>query len=212
VQYARKFLNERLGEVRSFHAWYRIGDLRAGIEATLFPRLYADSTAHQAEIAIKANRRRYLLATHGAHVFDTLRYLLGEVASVVARHRTDGQDQLWQLLLTTTSGAIGTVSIAVDVPGEPNEGIEIFGSAGTIKLDIHFPFYRRASTARAYSGGETIMPAFADGDAYRRQAEAFARVIREGGRPSPDVYDGLAALRLIEATATAVEHGEEVTI
>jgi len=26
------------------------------------------------------------------------------------------------------------------------------------------------------------------------------------------VYDGLAALRLIEATATAVEHGEEVTI
>jgi predicted dehydrogenase len=206
VQYARKFLNERLGEVRSFHAWYRIGDLRPGIEATLFPRLYADSAAHQAETAIKADRRRYLLATHGAHVFETLRCLLGDVASVVARHRADGQDQLWQLLLITTSGAIGTVSIAVDVPGEPNEGIEIFGSARTIKLDIHFPFYR------LYSGGETIMPAFTDGDAYRRQAEAFARVIRDGGRPTPDVHDGLAAFRLIEATAAAVEHGEEVTI
>jgi predicted dehydrogenase len=212
VQYARKFLNERLGEVRSFHAWYRIGDLRPGIEATLFPRLYADVTAYQAEIAIKADRRRYLLATHGAHVFDTVRYLLGDVASVVARHRADGQDHLWQLLLTTTSGAIGTVSIAVDIPGEPNEGIEILGSAGTIKLEIHFPFYRRASTVRAYSGGETIMPSFSDGDAYRRQAEAFARVIRESGRPTPDVHDGLAALRLIEATAAAAEHGEEVTI
>jgi predicted dehydrogenase len=212
LQYARKFLNERLGGVRSFNAWYRIGDLRPGMEATLFPRLYADSTAYQAEIAIKADRRRYLLATHGAHVFDTLRYLLGEVTSVVARHRAYGQDQLWQLLLTTTSGAIGTVSIAVDVPGAPNEGIEVFGSAGAIKLDIPFPFYRLASTVRAYSGGETIMPAFTDGDAYRRQAEAFARVIREGGRPTPDVHDGLAALRLIEATATAVERGQEVTV
>jgi predicted dehydrogenase len=37
-------------------------------------------------------------------------------------------------------------------------------------------------------------------------------VIREGGRPTPDVHDGLAALQLIEATATAVERGEEVTI
>jgi predicted dehydrogenase len=80
------------------------------------------------------------------------------------------------------------VSIAVDVlPGEPNEGIEVFGSAGTIKLDVPFPFYRLASTVRAYSRGETIMPTSTDGDAYRRQAEAFARVIREGGRPTLDV-------------------------
>ena len=47
---------------------------------------------------------------------------------------------------------------------------------------------------------------------YRRQAEAFARVIREGGRPTPTYNDGLAALQLIEATATAVECGDEATI
>jgi predicted dehydrogenase len=105
------------------------------------------------------------------------------------------------------------VSIAVDVPGDPNEGIEVFGSAGTIKLDVPFPFYRLASTVRAYSRGETIMPTTStDGDVCRRQAEAFARVIREGGRPTPDVYDGLAALKLIEATATAVECGDEVML
>ncbi len=38
VQYARRFIAERLGGARSFSAWYRIGDLRPGIEATLFPR------------------------------------------------------------------------------------------------------------------------------------------------------------------------------
>jgi predicted dehydrogenase len=212
VQYARRFVRERLGEVRSFNAWYRIGDLRPGMEATLFPRIYTDTAAQQAEVEFKADRRRYVLATHGSHVFDTVRYLVGDVASVSARHRADGKDHLWQVLLMTTSGAIGTVSITVDIPGEPSEGIEVFGATGTIKVDIHFPFYRLASTVRAYADGEMIMPTITDGDAYQRQAEAFARVIREGGRPTPDVRDGRAALRLIEATATAVEGGDEVSL
>ena len=210
VQYAKQFITDRLGEVRSFNMWYRIGDLRPGIEATLFPHIYADMTARNIEATFKADRRRYLLATHGAHVFDTVRFLLGDVASVVARHRDDGKDQIWQVLLTTTSGAVGTVSITVDVPGVPTEGIEVFGSAGTVRIDTHFPFYRRASTVHAYADGETIAPDLTDGDAYERQAEAFARTIREGGQPIPDVHDGLQALRLIEATATAVETGDEV--
>jgi predicted dehydrogenase len=212
VQYAKRFVEERLGEVRSFNAWYRIGDLRPAIEATLFPHVYADLAVRTAEASFKADRRRYLLATHGAHVFDTVRFLLGDVASVVARHREDGRDQLWQVLPTTTSGAVGTVSITVDVPGVPTEGIEVFGSTGTIRVDTHFPFYRRASTVHAYADGETVVPELTDGDAYERQAEAFARTIREGGRPDPDVHDGLQALRLMEATANAVETGDEVTL
>jgi predicted dehydrogenase len=210
VQYARQFMIERLGEVRSFHAWYRIGDLRASVEATLFPRIYADPSARDAEAAFKADRRSYLLATHGSHIFDTVRYLLGDIGSLLARHRDDGKDQLWQLLLTTKSGAVGTVSINVDVPGEPAEGIEIFGLSGKVRVDTHFPFYRLASTVHAYADGETIVPTLTDGDAYRRQAEAFARAIRDGSPPTPDVNDGLRAVQLIEATTTAVESGAEV--
>lgn len=212
IQFAKEFITNRLGEARSFNAWYRIGDLRPGIEATLFPYVHADLTARQAEATFKADRRRYLLATHGAHVFDTVRFLLGDVASVVARHREDGKDQLWQVLLTTTSGAVGTISITVDVPGVPTEGIEVFGSLGTVRVDTEFPFYKMASTVRAYSDGGTVVPSLTDGDAYERQAEAFARTIREGGRPNPDVHDGLQAVRLIEATATAVESGEQVDL
>ena len=212
LQYAKQFVDERLGEVRSFNAWYRIGRLRPGIESTLFPRVYADLTVRTAEATFKADRRRYLLATHGAHVFDTVRFLLGDVASVVARQREDGKDHSWQMLLTTSSGAVGTVSITVDVPGMTSEGIEVFGSAGTVRVDTHFPFYRRASTVHAYTDGETIVPELTDGDAYERQAEAFARTIRDGGRPDPDVRDGLQALQLIEATANAVETGDEVVL
>ncbi|WNV86003.1 Gfo/Idh/MocA family oxidoreductase [Umezawaea sp. Da 62-37] len=212
VQYARRFVVERVGEVRSFNAWYRIGDLRPGIEATLFPHVAADPAARQVEAGFKADRRRYLLATHGAHVFDTVRFLLGDVTSVIARHREDGKDQTWQVLLTTPSGAVGTVGIAVDVPGVPSEGIEVFGSTGTVRVDTHFPFYRRASTVHAYADGVTSVPELTDGDAYERQAEAFARSIREGGPPVPDVHDGVRAIRLIEATAAAVESGAEVEL
>src|SRR5215211_1558446 len=130
---AARFIAERLGQVRSFNAWYRIGDLRPGIEASLFPPVVAEPDARRREAAAKADRRRYRLATHGAHVFDTVRFLLGEVASVAARHRQDGPDHVGQALLTTTSGAVGTVTIAADVPGLPSEGIEVFGAAGAVR-------------------------------------------------------------------------------
>jgi predicted dehydrogenase len=212
VRYARRFIAERLGRVRSFNAWYRIGDLRPGIEAALFPPVVAEPAARRQEAGFKADRRRYLLATHGAHVFDTVRFLLGEVASVVARHRQDGPDQLWQVLATTTAGAVGTVTIAADVPGLPSEGVEVFGTTGAVRADLHFPFYRRAATVHAYSDGVVVLPTLTDGDAYRRQVEAFARAVRGGDGPVPDVRDGLAAVRLIQATATAVERGSEVRL
>ena len=212
IQFAREFIAGQLGEVRSFNAWYRIGDLRPGIEATLFPYVYSNPVVRQTESTFKADRQLYLLATHGAHTFDTIRYLVGDVASVVARHRHDGRDQMWQMIVTTITGAIGTASITVDVPGVPTEGIEVYGATGSVRVDTPFPFYKKASDVHAYAGGQTVVPTHTDGDAYERQAEAFAAAVRADANPTPDVHDGLAAVRLIDATAAAVERGEEVKL
>ncbi len=210
LQWAREFISNRLGDARSFMAWYRIGDLRPGIEATLFPPVVADEQARGAETGFKADREQYLLATHGAHVFDTVRYLLGDVASVAARHRGDGRDHAWTVLVTMTSGAIGSVAITADVPGVPTEGIEIFGADGSLRIDTPFPFYRLASTVHAYANAQVVVPVLTDGNAYERQLEAFAAAIRDDLAPDPDARDGLAAVRLIRATAEAVESGSEV--
>ena len=218
VSFARDFIaSGRLGEARSFHLWYRIGSIRPGVEATLFPRTFVDQQVRTTEAGFKADRARYLLATHGAHIFDTLRFLLGDVASVTAVHRETGRDQAWSVIVTLKSGAIGTIGIAVDVPGDGAEGIEIFGSEGQLRLDTHFPFFRRASDVRAYSaskGGFTV-PVFDDTDAYERQAEAFARAVR-GDRGvesvNPTAADGLEAVRLIEAVAASSASGAEVTL
>ncbi len=69
-----------------------------------------------------------------------------------------------------------------------------------------------AATVHASASGAVVVPTFTDGDAYQRQVEAFARTIRAGGHPVPGVRDGLAAVRLIEATATAVQTSSEVKL
>jgi predicted dehydrogenase len=212
LQWAHEFVANELGAARSFTAWYRIGDLRAGIEATLFPPVFADEEARGAETGFKADRQQYLLATHGAHVFDTVRYLLGDVETVTARHRGDGRDHAWTVLVTMASGAIGSVAIAADVPGVPTEGIEIFGADGSLRIDTPFPFYRLASTVQAYARAQVVVRALTDGNAYARQLEAFAASIREDRAPDPDARAGLAAVALIQATAQAVACGDEVRL
>lgn len=212
LQFAHRFIGGPLGEPRSFTAWYRIGDLRPGIEATLFPRVCADSSVSQHEAALKSDRQRYLLATHGSHVYDTVRYLLGDVVAIDARHRGYGRDHAWVALVTMASGAVGTVTINADVPGVPAEGIEVFGSTGSVRVDTPFPFYRQASTVQAYTNGQAVVPVLTDGDAYERQIEAFAQTIREDLAPNPDAADGLAAVTLIAATAASAASGQEVTL
>jgi predicted dehydrogenase len=137
---------------------------------------------------------------------------IAQVAHLPAvEHRRDDRDHVWQALLTTTAGAVGTVTIAADVPGLPTEGIDVRrdrGGAGGPPLPVLPPRLDRARLhQRRCRGAGTHRRRRLE-----RQVEAFARTIREAGHPVPDVRDGLAAVRLIEATATAVETGSQVKL
>ena len=214
LRFAAEFISSKLGQLRSFNAWYRIGSNRTGVEATLFPKTFSDPGSRRTEATFKADRERYLLATHGSHVFDTVRFLLGEVKSVTAIHRGFGPDHAWHLLVTLASDAVGTVAITVDVPGDGAEGIQVYGSTGQLTVHTHFPFFRRASDVWAYSAadGVTTMPVLSDTNAYELQIEAFARAIRLDTAPAPDAADGLAAVRLIDAVERSTAEGAECTL
>jgi len=214
LEFAREFIASKLGEIRSFNAWYRIGSIRSGVEATLFPKTFDDPGSRGTEAGFKADRRRYLLATHGSHVFDTVRFLLGEVKSVTATHRAFGRDHAWNMLVTLASDVVGTVTITVDVAGDGAEGIQAFGATGQLTAHTHFPFFRRASDVWAYSAddGVTTIPVLSDTNAYERQIEAFARAIRLDTATTPDAVDGLEAVRLIEAVERSAAKGVELTL
>jgi predicted dehydrogenase len=214
LEFTQEFIHTKLGEVRSFSAWYRIGTIRTGVEASLFPKTFADAEVRQVEAGFKADRERYLLATHGSHIFDTVRFLLGDMKSVTATHRGFGRDHAWNMLVTLASGAVGTITVTVDVPGDGAEGIQVFGSQGQVTTHTHFPFFRRASDVWAYSAqdGVATVPVLSDTDAYERQAEAFARAVRDNGITDPDAADGLEAVRLIQAVGQSVAAGTEVSL
>ena len=95
IAFARGAL-PRIGRVVTAQSWYRVmAGLRTATEATLFPRIVTDDEVRKTELEFKADRERYLLTTHGAHVFDGVRYLVGEVASLRSELAHVGDDYSW---------------------------------------------------------------------------------------------------------------------
>ncbi len=204
-----------LGELLAATFWYRLPTaLRASTEEVLFPAMVVDDSVRTTEATFKADRTAYLLRTHGAHVFDAVRYLLGDVRSVGAELAQAGSDLHWQGSLATQR-CLASFAITANTHAEYSEGIEIFGARGAVRIRSYFPFYRRASSVAVFDEGtgSWTAPEYGAVDPYQRQLEAFAAAVRAGTPTDPDAADGLAAVRLIEATARSVaDNGHRVRL
>jgi predicted dehydrogenase len=208
LRWARDRVPE-LGELLVADLAYRLPTrLRASTEAALFPAMVVDESVRAGEAAYKADRPAYLLRTHGAHVFDTVRFFLGEVAEVRAQLARRGPDLHWQVSLATDRG-LATVAITANTHSDYAEHVTLHGAGGELRVESYFPFYRRSSTVALFTEEDQLWrsPALGAVDPYQRQLEAFAQAVRTGSPAEPDGWDGLAALRLIEATAASVAAG-----
>jgi predicted dehydrogenase len=190
--------------------------LRPPTEATLFPKIVVDAEVRRVETGFKAEREAYLLTTHGPHVFDTIRYLSGEMIGVRAQVAHVGADYTWHgtARLTATGGLV-SFEITTNVNAEWSEGFEIYGEKGHISVRTFFPFFNRASEVSVFDEQTktTVRPAFGDTNAYERQLEAFARTIAIGGTANPTANEGVCAVRMIEAVAaSAANDGAEVAL
>jgi predicted dehydrogenase len=206
-----------IGPVLTAQAWYRVmSALRPPTEGTLFPNVVVDEAWRQAQDAHKADREQYLLRTHGAHVFDSFRYLIGEVASLHAEVALSGPDFTWHgTARLKASGGLASFEISASVHGQWAEGFDIYGERGHLKVRSFFPFFRRASEVTLFTEDEALQmsPLFGDTDPYERQLEAFARAVLDDEPTNPDGLDGVAAVRLIEAVReSARRRGAEVVL
>jgi predicted dehydrogenase len=209
VQYAAEAIR-RIGPVVSASVWYRVmSALRPPTEATLFPALIIDEHVRAHELTYKADRESYLLTTHGAHVLDGLRYLLGDPVELSAQLARSGGDLSWHGLARLAQGGLAHFEITANVHAEWSEGADIYGELGHVRLRTHFPFSLRASDVEVFieSTSSSERPVFGDTNAYERQLEAFATAIREGLPDQPNAADGLSAVRLIAAVARSVREG-----
>ncbi|MBU6246017.1 MAG: Gfo/Idh/MocA family oxidoreductase [Actinomycetales bacterium] len=210
VRYAAEAVRERIGRVLSARIWYRVmSSLRSAVEATYFPPMIVDEQVRASEAAFKADRASYLLATHGAHVLDGLRFLLGEPIEVCARRASIAGDHSWHGIACLADGGLAGFEITASVHGEWSEGAEICGERGTVRLRTHFPVTLRPSDVEVFDEATSRIerPVFADSNPYRLQLDAFARSIRDGAPVEPDAADGLAVMRLLRAVGRSVDSG-----
>lgn len=213
VRYAHDVL-ARSAPPMTFTAWYRVPASRGAAQAVLFPPMFTDAAVTESEAKIKADRIRYLLATHGAHIFDSIRFLAGDIESLFVRHHSVGPDHVWEGLIRLREGGLGTFELMANVHGEWQEGYDIHTPTSTVEVRTHTPFVRRASDVRVFEEdrGDWVTPGIGSADSYYEQVNAFADAINGECETSPAPEDGVAAVRLIDAAAESVATGKEVTL
>jgi levoglucosan dehydrogenase len=229
IQQAKKWIEEgRLGKVYSFRGEY-------------FHTGYQDSSRPLTWRMQKDKSGGGALVDMGVHVLDLIRFLLGEFESVNGKTQTfigerplpdnTGQtgkvtvdDAVW-LTAQLQEGATGTIEISRFATGSLDDlKISAFGENGAFRFDLMDANYlywydkgqgwRRVETLQHYEDTKFPSPRSIIGWT-RFHAENQYRFLESIilGRPfSPDVSDGLAAQRIIDAVYRSAETGLEESL
>ncbi len=207
----------RIGRIMSLRSWYRVmAAAKAGMQRTYFASLVVDEAVRRTEAGIKADAERYRLLTHGAHLFDGLRFMAGDMRWISTSHATVAGDHTWHGSAgLERGGGLASFEISVSVHGAWSEGMEIYGEYGHIRTRSPYVFSRQGSRVEVYIEDDrtATVPRFDDTDPFTLQLEAFAHSILYGHETEPTPQDGVEALRLLEAAAeSAANDGQKVSM
>lgn len=215
IAFARKFVQEELGPVLSFKAWYWDSVYRYTMTDNLQPLVRQSAAARRPAGNPKADRRRYFILTHASHLVDTARWLGGDIASVHARLREQAGAFCWFIETEFASGALGHLDLTIPVRGDFEEGFQIQGEHGSVKGLVHLPWFHKASVVECFSTRDRQFrrPLGEDAHTYKLQLEGFADTILHGApQHGASLDDGLAAMRALVAIARSTESGERVRL
>jgi predicted dehydrogenase len=209
---AHRFVRDELGAVLALDAWYYDSVYRYTMQDNLYP--VPVETAHSRRPAgdPKANRERYLLLTHGAHLVDTARFLAGPIVSVNARHRANQQMHGWSIDVEFENRAMGHLELISPRHGDFEEGFRIHGEHGSVSGKAPLPWFQRASV-ECFKDGVYRRVLGEDGFTFKRQIEGFAATILDGTpQHGADLEDGIAAVRTLVAISQSVASGRPITL
>jgi predicted dehydrogenase len=214
ITFSHRHIKESLGPILSISGWYRDTLFRPALQETLLPPVITSEHAVKPSTDPKCDIEHYSLITHGAHLFDILRYLGGEVNGVTTNHAFKFNQHSWHGLLEFDHGGIGNFELTVKVNSDWSEGYVIHGEHGSVEIKTFVPFYYRPSEVRIFDARseEWHTPLCAHSNPYKRQIEAFAHAVRSDGPVNPDAHDGLATVSLIEAVEAASKSGKRQEI
>ncbi len=215
IAFARKFIQEEIGQVIALKAWYCDSTHRYTMTDNLQPIVRQSANAKRPEGNPKADRRRYFILTHASHLVDTARFFGGEIISVRARLSEKCGAFTWFIEVEYASGALGHLDLTIPVRGDFEEGFQIYGEHGSVKGQVFLPWYHKSSVVECFSEKDRQFhrPLGEDAHTYKLQIEGFADTILHGQpQHGANVDDGVAAMRALVAIARSVESGGAVRL
>ncbi len=210
LQYAKKFKEEKMGEVTTYKGWYCDSVGRYTLTDNVQPVIYSSDTMKRPAGNPKAILDRYYLLGHGSHLFDTALYFMGPIKRISARFVQKEKMCSWLIDCDFESGAIGTLDLTIAIAQQWHEGCEIYGTDGTVFAKTFNPWEFRSSIVECYDKATDICltPAAYDGQFYRRELEGFADSILNGTEcTGATAEDGMMVMKALIATYESVQQG-----
>ena len=215
VTFARRFIQEELGQIMGMRAWYRDSQFRYLMTDNTQPFILSSEQSIHPQGNPKANRRHYFLLAHASHLVDTARFLAGDIVSLKADLVERFGAYGWFITAHFANGCIGQMDLIVPVKGDWAEGFEVFGENGNVNGKLFMPWYKKGGEVECFSvkDGTYRKPLAEDGYSYRRQLEGFADSILKGiPQMGANVADGLANMRALAAITRSVDTGQQIEL
>jgi len=215
IAFAQRFICEELGQLLALKAWYCDSTYRYIQTDNLQPLMLTSPHAKRPANDPKADRRRYLLLTHGSHLVDTARFLGGEIVSLQATLVEKFGAYCWFVALEFADGSVGHLDLTMAVRMDWHEGFQIYGEHGSVLGKIFNPWYFRASEVECFSerDGQYHRVLGEDAHFYKLQLEGLADTVLHGlPMRGADIEEGIAAVRALVAIARSVETGVRVRL
>jgi predicted dehydrogenase len=215
LEQARDFVRDEMGEILALKAWYCDSTHRYTMTDAVQPLPILSKKARKPSEDPKADLRRYFMLAHGCHLFDTARFLCGEIVEVKARLKEKFGAYSWFVDVTFSNGAMGHLDLTVAVRMDWHEGLQLYGEHGSVIAKTFNPWYFRTSEVDIFSERDATYrrPLGADGHFYRRQLEGFADTIIDGApMRGATIEDGIASVRAMVATAESVRTDKPVRL
>jgi Predicted dehydrogenases and related proteins len=207
LQAARHFVESELGAMLAFKGWYCDSTQRYVVTDAVQPLIVRSMSSRKPAGNPKSDPTRYYMLAHGSHLLDTARYLAGEIVEVDARLREQSGALCWFVNVAFASGALGHLELTVPARMDWHEGFHLHGQYGSVFAKTYNPWLFKSSDVDIFRERDltTTRVLGADGHFFRRQMEAFAAVILDGGSMTgADVHDGVASVRGMAAIAESV--------
>jgi predicted dehydrogenase len=209
---ARKFLQESGGKILSVSAVVRDSRFRPAMQESCFDPIQTSGEAIRPKQDPKADRELYNLTTQSPHPLDMLRFLGGPISAVTCTVAAHNGNWSWHGLLEFDGGARGHLEITSKVCGDWREEYRAYGEHGSVEIDYDLWFYHRPARVRIFRGQEQewAQPFNAISNLFANELDAFAISIINDEPCSPDGYEGLATVQVIEAIQESLRSGVRV--